>query len=116
VTNDDLPSLIESYGVIVVPLILILLRALGDVYLFESNAFRVLTDFIGYPVIAMLFGVGLSLFVARKHATEEVSEWFGGGVARAASIVAIVGAGGVLGRILLTAAYDETLSRLTLAR
>ena len=108
-TNIDLPSPIESYGIIVIPLILILSRALADAYLLASNTFRVLTDFIGYPVIAMLIGVGLSLFVARKHRTEEVSEWFGEGVARAASIVAIVGGGGVLGRILLTADLGRVL-------
>ncbi len=109
VMHVDLPSLIESYSMIVVPLALILLRALTDGYLSQSNAFRVLIDFLGYPVIAMLIGVGLGLFVARKHRSEEVSEWFGEGVARAASIVAIVGAGGVLGRILLTADLGRVL-------
>lgn len=109
VTHGTVPSAIESYGAIAVPLALILGRALADGYMPETDGIRVALDFVGYPVIAMLIGVGLALFVARKHPKEQVSQWVGDGVARGASIVAIVGAGGVLGRILIAADLGKVL-------
>jgi len=101
ISHENRPSTVESYGMIAAPLALILGRALADGYLPEADTIRVTMDFVGHPIIAMLIGVGLGVLVARRHSMEKVSKWVGDGLTRAASIVAIVGAGGVLGRILI---------------
>jgi len=104
-----LPSAIESYGIIVVPLLLILARAFIGTRIPISTDAGATIDFVGHPVVAMLVAVGLAMFVARKHPSQRVSSWVANGVARGASIVAIVGAGGVLGKILIDADMGRIL-------
>jgi GntP family gluconate:H+ symporter len=99
-SHEKLPSTVGSFGIIVVPLVLIIGRAVADAYLSEVNSVRVSIDFVGHPVVAMLVAVGFALFSARAHTSDKVSQWVSDGVARGASIIAIVGAGGALGRIL----------------
>jgi GntP family gluconate:H+ symporter len=108
-TREKLPSTVESYGIIAVPLVLILGRAVADAYLPEANSIRVSIDFVGHPVVAMLVAVGFALFAARAHTSDKVSRWVSDGVARGASIIAIVGAGGALGRILVDANMGKIL-------
>jgi len=115
VASEVSPSIIESCVTITVPLALILARALADAYLPEVQGIRSAIDFVGHPVIAMLVGVGLALFVARKHPKEEVSKWVGDGLARGATIVAVIGAGGVLGKILIAADLGKLLGSLIAA-
>lgn len=101
--SEKLPSAIEAYSIIVVPLILIVGRAFLAAHIPEASGARAIIDFVGHPIVAMLTAVGVAMIVARTHPSEEVSRWVGDGVARGASIIAIVGAGGVLGKILIDA-------------
>jgi GntP family gluconate:H+ symporter len=107
--DKKLPSVVMSYGIVAVPLTLILVRSLVGMYIPEASSIRASVEFLGHPVIAMLVAVGIALFAARAHSREKVSEWVGEGVARGASIIAIVGGGGVLGRILVDAGVGKAL-------
>lgn len=108
-SHEKLPSVIESYGIIAIPLALILGRALVDAYSSEANGIRASIDFLGHPVVAMLIAASVGLFAARAYPREKVSQWVSDGVARGASIIAIVGGGGVLGRILVDADMGRIL-------
>jgi GntP family gluconate:H+ symporter len=66
-------------------------------------------DFLGYPVIAIFLGVGFGFLVARRQSMETISQWVGEGLTRAAPVVAVIGAGGVLGQILLDSKIGNVL-------
>ena len=103
-----LPRATSSFGVIAIPLMLILARSLLEGYLSGSPIWT-WVEFLGHPVLAMLAGIGVAVFLARGYGMERVTEWVSNGFTRAASIVAIVGAGGILGRILLDAKIGQAL-------
>lgn len=109
ISHHKLPSTLESYLMLILPVVLILAKAFLDGFLSESNPLRSSLDFLGHPVIAMLIGVGFCLWVARHYPKEKVSEWISSGITRAAPLIAIVGAGGVLGKILLQANLGTVL-------
>jgi len=95
-----LPSALASYAVILTPIALICIKSLLDGVRPESDMARVIFDFLGHPIIALPIGVALSLRLARGASMKEVNGWVSEGIGRAASILAIVGAGGALGSVL----------------
>jgi len=95
-----LPSALASYAVILTPIALIVIKSLLDGFRPESDIVRVVFDFVGHPAIALPIGVALSFFLARGASMGEINGWVGEGIGRAASILAIVGAGGALGSVL----------------
>jgi len=107
--HRELPSVLESYLMLVLPVVLILAKASMDGLLSDSNPLRLALDFLGHPVIAMLIGIGFCLWVARRYPKENVSKWISSGITRAAPFIAIVGAGGVLGKVLLQADLGTVL-------
>ena len=109
IQRERLPSALGSYATITIPLTLILGRAFAEGYVSNADGARTLIDFLGHPVVAMLVGVSLALVLARSWPRHEVSKWVGDGLVRATAIVAIVGAGGVLGRILIDADMGNIL-------
>jgi len=97
----QLPSITFSYTPILIPLSLILSKSLVDTLFSEGVIIRESFDFVGHPVIALFVGVLVTLIIAgQKTSKENLSEWVSNGVKRAASILAIVGAGGAFGKIL----------------
>jgi len=109
IKRDNLPTVLESCAMIAVPVALILSRSVLDAYLQESSLIRLSMDFLGHPVIAMFLGVGFGFLVARRQPIETISQWVGEGLTRAAPVVAIIGAGGVLGQILLDSNIGNVL-------
>lgn len=97
---SELPSLWASLSSLMLPILLIVVRSILNRMPGEANALRTLFDFIGNPVIALPVGVGLALILARDKPPQEVNGWISSGISRSASILVIVGAGGVLGKIL----------------
>lgn len=103
---DEAPSPLPSLLPIVMPIILIVLRSLA---LFPSKPFgngivlQVL-DFIGQPVVALLIGLALALFLPKKLNRDMLSGsetgWFGQAVISSAIIITITGAGGSFGKVL----------------
>jgi len=57
-------------------------------------------DFIGEPMIALLLGVALCLFLVPKLNEEVLSGWVGQGLRDSATIIMITAAGGSLGALI----------------
>jgi len=95
-----LPSLVASFSVLLVPIILIVARSVFDNLLDLSNSIRVVFDLIGHPVLALPIGIGIALLLAKDKPREEVNHWITGGIQRAAPILVIVGAAGIFGAVL----------------
>lgn len=103
--NDDLtfrelPRLWTSLAILMLPLIMIAVRSLLDRALNEGNTIKGIFDFVGHPIIALPLGVILALMMAKGKPHDEVNEWVSKGIQRAASIIVLVGAGGVFGKVL----------------
>jgi GntP family gluconate:H+ symporter len=107
--HENLPTLLEAGLMIALPVALILLRSTLVGSLPETSIAHLSLNFVGDPVIAMMLGIGFGFFVARRQKMETISEWVGEGLTKAAPVVAVVGAGGVLGKILLDSNIGSSL-------
>ena len=101
----SLPSPWASFAVILVPMILIVARSMFP----GLEALGL----VGSPVIALPIGVLVSLLLTRGRDPATVNGWISQGVSRSASILVIVGAGGVLGLILQEAGIGELLGGMS---
>lgn len=102
VKYGKLPGALHSFSPILLPIILI---AISSVASFPSHPFGEGTvcqilNFIGNPVIALIFGVFLSMTLIPSSEKENTLNWITKGVTDSAGILAITGAGGSFGAIL----------------
>ncbi|TMM55976.1 GntP family permease [Maribacter algarum] len=98
------PKLSLSLLAILVPIVLIVVKSVFDypeLNLSTSSVYPVI-QFFGSPVIALLVGVLLTLFLPKKLDENVFSAtgWFGDAVRIAAPIILITGAGGIFGAML----------------
>ena len=109
----DAPSALKSVIPILLPIILIVLKSVGD---FKSHPFgegyiAVFVDFIGQPVVALLIGVFFAFLLPRKLKTEMLSAsgWVGQAVIAAATIIIITGCGGAFGKVLQNSGISDVV-------
>ncbi|AKA33712.1 GntP family permease [Flagellimonas lutaonensis] len=109
------PTALQAFLPLVVPLVLIALKSVanyptkpvGEGILFQF------TDFVGNPIVALLFGVFLAFSLGRKHPSKERNEWIVEALKQAGLIVLITGAGGAFGAILRTVDFAAILDLST---
>ncbi len=103
-TADAIPQR-PSAGRAALPLLAPLLLILGSTVtnaVAEGTAAASVMGFIGAPIIALLIGVVLAVYVLVPPATERqtVKRWLAEGAAASGMIILITGAGGALGNVL----------------
>lgn len=108
-----LPSAAAAFAPIVLPIILIALKSVAN---FPSTPFgkgglKLLLDFIGEPMVALLLGMGLCLFLVPKLNEEILSGWVGQGIKDSAAIIMITAAGGSLGALLAATKIGDYLGQ-----
>lgn len=97
---------------ILVPILLIVAKSVNDQWGFIADGSAKSTiDFIGTPVIALLAGLGLALFLPKKLEREMLSTtgWVGKALTDAAVILMITGAGGIFGKVLQNSGLAEVI-------
>jgi len=119
--NSYRPSLTKSLLPILVPILLIVMRSIGELPYspFGNGNVSLLISFIGQPSVALLTGVGLSFMLPKRLSREMISAsgWFGQGVLAAAGIIIITGSGGAFGNVLQESGIAEVVKdNLTGAR
>lgn len=119
--NSYRPSLTKSLLPILVPILLIVMRSIGELPYspFGNGNVSLLISFIGQPSVALLTGVGLSFMLPERLSREMISAsgWFGQGVLAAAGIIIITGSGGAFGNVLQESGIAEVVKdNLTGAR
>jgi GntP family gluconate:H+ symporter len=132
VVDDDLPVARRNPGVlpavltILLPIVLMLARAIGELTLDADNGIRKALDVAGDPVVALLAGVLLAMFTLGKRAgfdRSQTSKVIGGALPPIAGILLIVAAGGGfkqvlvdagVGNVVADAAKDANISALVL--
>lgn len=107
-----LPSALHSFSPILVPIILIALKSIGDFPSspFGTGAVKAFFSFIGNPVIALLLGIAIACTLIPKKERHNTLAWVTEGVTASAGILAITGAGGAFGEILKSLPLADALS------
>ncbi len=107
-----LPGAIHSFAPILVPIILIALKSIGDFpsHPFGTGAVKMCFSFIGNPVVALLLGIALATTLIPKSEKKNTLSWVTEGVTNSAGILAITGAGGAFGEILKSLPLADALS------
>jgi gluconate:H+ symporter, GntP family len=93
------PGLGRSVAPILVPILLISLASVTNI-LALSAAAGVVLGFLGSPLIALLIGVGLCLFLLPRWDAALFYGWVGEGIQQAGPILILTGAGGAFGALL----------------
>lgn len=110
--EGTMPPVALAFLPLVVPILLIALRAFaglqqpGGAALFDGLLA------LGDPVLALLTGIVLALLCKRNWSRIELSQLMGAGVEKAGSILMIIGAGGAFGAILATANLGTQMMQL----
>jgi len=107
-----LPGALHSFAPILVPIILIALKSIGDFpsHPFGTGAVKTFCSFIGNPVVALLLGIALATTLIPKSEKKSTLSWVTDGVTNSAGILAITGAGGAFGEILKSLPLADALS------
>lgn len=107
------PSAIKSVIPILLPIVLIVLRSVGnlDAQPFGVGNAAILISFIGQPVVALIVGVFFAFLLPKKLTTEMLSTsgWVGQAVVAAATIIIITGCGGAFGKVLQNSGISDVI-------
>ncbi|OYX27774.1 MAG: gluconate transporter [Flavobacteriales bacterium 32-35-8] len=108
------PSLLKSSLPILLPLLLIMFKAIIDYpsLNIEASIFTQFISFFGTPVIALFVGVFFSLIIPKKLDEKILSSngWLGESLKVAAPIILITGAGGVFGAMLQNSGIGDIIA------
>jgi GntP family gluconate:H+ symporter len=120
------PSFPLSVLAIVLPVVLMLIRAVGELTLTDGTTTRNVLDFVGEPAVALLVGVLVAMLTvgrASGMSRIQINDSLGSGLPAVASIMLIVAAGGGfkqelsdsgVAQVIADAAKDSHLSVLLL--
>jgi gluconate:H+ symporter, GntP family len=109
-----LPSGWKALLPILLPIVLIGIRsfALFPSRPFGEGWFYNLVDFAGHPINALALGFASSFLLIPRFSQDTLTTWMGQGIAAAAPILLITGAGGAFGAVLKETAIADTLGNL----
>ena len=106
------PALSATILTVLLPVLLMLARAIGELTLDKGTTARTVLDIAGTPVIALLAGVVLSMFTlgtAVGFGRERISGTLGGSLPGIAGILLIVAAGGGFKQVLVDAGVGKMI-------
>jgi gluconate:H+ symporter, GntP family len=109
-----LPGLVPTIITVLLPVVLMLLRAIGELTLDEDSGLRSVLDVLGTPMIALLAGVILAMFTlgtAVGFGRQKISATLGGSLPAIAGILLIVAAGGGFKQVLIDAGVGDLVGR-----
>ncbi|HST81216.1 MAG TPA: SLC13 family permease [Kineosporiaceae bacterium] len=107
------PAFWPSVLTILLPIVLMLLRAIGELTMDEGNGVRSALEVIGAPLVALLAGLVVAMFTlgfAAGFSREEVSGTVGGALPAIAGILLIVAAGGGFKQVLIDAGVGQMIA------
>ncbi|GAC1039030.1 GntP family permease [Pseudomonas sp. No.117] len=113
--NRNLPGFGITIFTVLLPVILMLLKAFADIFFAADNHFRIWMDFIGHPITALLAALLLSFYsfgTACGFSREKIVKLLDQSLAPVAAIVLIVGAGGGFKQMLVASGVGEVIGNL----
>ncbi len=112
-TSLQPPSFSSAIAPILTPIVLIALKSIAELPSapFGEGVLFDLFVFAGNPIIALLAGVGLSLFMVKGGKDKLQETWLEEGLKKAGIIILITGAGGAFGSVLRETELGEFASQ-----
>lgn len=92
-----------------------LLATLVDVTLPATNGLRIVVDFIGSPVVALLLSLVFAFYsfgFARGYDKNDLLKFTNDCLGPVASIILIIGAGGGFNKILIASGVSDAIAKL----
>jgi GntP family gluconate:H+ symporter len=111
---EHAPSFAVTLGTVLLPVVLMLGKAMADVLLDKAAAARAVMDFLGAPLIALLLSVIVAMFsfgYLRGVSRKVVSDRLGSSLAPIAGIVLIIGAGGGFKQMLIASGVGDVIGK-----
>ncbi len=108
-----LPSATAAFLPLALPIILIALKSVAAFpgAPFGSGTLKLVIDFVGEPMVALLLGMLSCFFLVPKLDEEVLSGWIGTGLKDSAAIIMITSAGGSLGALLAASKIADYLGK-----
>jgi GntP family gluconate:H+ symporter len=109
------PGFLPTLLTVLLPVVLMLLRAVGELVLPEKNSLRAALDIAGTPLVALLAGVLVAMFTLGVRAglgRRRISDSVGGALPLIAGILLIVAAGGGFKQTLVDAGVGDLIGEL----
>ncbi|MET9264063.1 gluconate:H+ symporter [Amycolatopsis sp. NPDC004079] len=110
------PSFFATLSTVLLPVVLMLAKALADILADKGNPVRRVLDFIGDPLVALLLAVLVGMVVLGRPARlnrERLSSIIGDSLAPIAGIMLIVAAGGGFKQTLVDAGVGDVITSLS---
>ncbi|MBB1159675.1 GntT/GntP/DsdX family permease [Amycolatopsis dendrobii] len=110
------PSFFATLSTVLLPVVLMLAKALADILADKGNPARRVLDFIGDPLVALLLAVLVGMVVLGRPARlnrERLSSIIGDSLGPIAGIVLIVAAGGGFKQTLVDAGVGDVITSLS---
>jgi GntP family gluconate:H+ symporter len=110
---ENLPSAFLSFLPIVIPLLLITVRSL--INLFDKKGISLIYKifrFPGEPVFALFIGVLLALLLLRKKSIDSMNSVFSEAIEKAGPILIVTAAGGMFGMVIKATGIGESAGKM----
>jgi gluconate:H+ symporter, GntP family len=107
------PSFWAAVGTVLVPIVLMLLRAIAELTMDEGTRVRTIFEILGEPVVALLLGLLLAMVTLGRGAgfnRAQTSAVIGGSLPPIAGILLIVAAGGGFKQVLVDAGVGNVVA------
>lgn len=108
------PSIGAAVATVLLPIVLMLLRAVAELTLAEGGSVRGVAEVLGEPVVALLCGVLLAMWTLGRGAgfgRARTAEVLGGALPPVAGILLIVAAGGGFKQVLVDAGVGDVVAQ-----
>jgi GntP family gluconate:H+ symporter len=111
--QSELPSTLHAFLPVIIPVILIAIRAFVAIDLAGRRNWSQIIGILGDPIIALSVGIILALTANNATRRKEINQWLQEAAEKAGGILVIIGAGGSFGAILaathIGVHFSETL-------
>ena len=110
------PSFFATLSTVLLPVVLMLAKAVADIAAAKENPVRRVLDFVGDPLVALLLAVLVGMVVLGRPARlnrERLSSIIGDSLAPIAGIMLIVAAGGGFKQTLVDAGVGDVITSLS---
>jgi len=107
------PSFAAAIVSIVLPVVLMLIRAIGELTLADGSSTRSVLDFVGEPSVALLVGVLVAMLAVGRASgmhRGQINDSLGSGLPGVASIMLIVAAGGGFKTVLSDSGVAQVIA------
>jgi len=109
----DLPGFLNTVFTILIPVLLMLIASVAEIYVDKNTTTYEALKFIGDPIVALLIATVYSFFslgYARGLNRDKVLKFTNDALAPTASILLVIGAGGAFNKILLDSGIGQEIA------